>query len=81
MDDDRAFLSAIGGRPADGTVRLAYADWLDEHGEPAKAEFLRITARLSEVPADDPSGAALRERERDLRAGLPPRQGLRTINP
>ena len=27
--------------PADDTARLVYADWLDEHGEPAKTEYLR----------------------------------------
>jgi len=42
MTDEAGFLAAIAAEPTDDLRRLAYADWLDEHGEPAKAEFLRL---------------------------------------
>jgi uncharacterized protein (TIGR02996 family) len=35
------FLRAICDNPADDTVRLAFADWLDENGDPRRAEFIR----------------------------------------
>jgi uncharacterized protein (TIGR02996 family) len=35
------FLRAICANPADDTVRLAFADWLDENGDPERAEFIR----------------------------------------
>lgn len=37
-----AFLNAICANPADDLVRLVYADWLDEHGDPARAEYIRL---------------------------------------
>ena len=32
-----AFLQAIREAPEDDTPRLVYSDWLDEHGDPARA--------------------------------------------
>jgi uncharacterized protein (TIGR02996 family) len=49
VHDEDAFLKKILEDPADDTPRLAYADWLDEQGDPlsdAKAQFLRLTVRL-----------------------------------
>jgi uncharacterized protein (TIGR02996 family) len=43
MSDEAAFLEALKANPADDTTRLVYADWLDEHNEPQKAEYLRLT--------------------------------------
>ncbi|WP_082842463.1 TIGR02996 domain-containing protein [Gemmata sp. SH-PL17] len=34
--DERAFLKAICDQPADDTVRLVFADWLEEHGQAAR---------------------------------------------
>ena len=42
MSDRDAFLRAIAADPADDTVRLAFADWLDEQGEADRAEFIRL---------------------------------------
>lgn len=39
--EESAFLDALKANPADDTTRLVYADWLDEHNEPRKAEYLR----------------------------------------
>ena len=36
--------------PEDDTLRLAYADWLDEHGDPDRAEFIRLQFRLRDWP-------------------------------
>ena len=36
-----AFLQAIAEEPADDTSRLVFADWLEEHDQPARAEFIR----------------------------------------
>jgi uncharacterized protein (TIGR02996 family) len=46
MSDEAAFLAALKANPADDTARLVYADWLDEHDEPRKAEYLRLAAEL-----------------------------------
>lgn len=43
MTTDRdGLLAAIRERPDDDGLRLIYADWLDEHGEPARAEMIRM---------------------------------------
>lgn len=36
------FLRAICENPEDDTARLVYADWLDENGDPDRAEFIRL---------------------------------------
>ncbi len=49
MTDEHALLAAIAANPDDDTVRLAYADFLDEQGgdsNVARAEFIRIHIRL-----------------------------------
>jgi uncharacterized protein (TIGR02996 family) len=40
MSHEAAFLQAILDSPDDDTPRLVYADWLDEHGQTERAEFL-----------------------------------------
>ena len=42
MSDRAAFLAAIAAAPADDLARLIIADWLDEHGDTARAEFIRL---------------------------------------
>lgn len=42
MSDDRdCFMRRICEQPDDDTVRLVFADWLEEHGEGARAAFIR----------------------------------------
>jgi uncharacterized protein (TIGR02996 family) len=54
MTHDEAFLADIRDRPDDDTPRLVYADWLDDHGEPARAEFIRVQCELARIePTDD----------------------------
>jgi uncharacterized protein (TIGR02996 family) len=64
-----AFLEAIREHPGDDAPRLVYADWLDEHGDPDRAEFIRTQCRLAGLGEDDPARDALELRERALLAG------------
>ncbi len=41
MTEHDTFIRQICERPDDDTVRLVYADYLDEHDEPERAEFIR----------------------------------------
>lgn len=42
MTEQDALLAAIIASPECDTSRLVYADWLDEHGQPEWAEFIRM---------------------------------------
>ncbi len=44
-----ALYQAILADPDDDTPRLVYADWLDEHDQPARAEFIRLQCRLAHM--------------------------------
>jgi uncharacterized protein (TIGR02996 family) len=35
--------------PEDGTPRLILADWLDDHGQPERAELIRLQCRLADL--------------------------------
>lgn len=41
MTTSDALLAAVLANPADDLPRLVYADWLDENGQPERAEFIR----------------------------------------
>ena len=43
MDEEAGFISAMLADPADRTVLLVYADWLDERNDP-RGEYLRLLA-------------------------------------
>ena len=49
MTDESALLAAIRAAPADDAPRLVYADWLDEHGRPEQAEFIRVQCDLARL--------------------------------
>src|SRR4051812_5169077 len=42
MSDEAGLLAAILAHPDEDTPRLMYADWLQENGQPERAEFIRI---------------------------------------
>jgi uncharacterized protein (TIGR02996 family) len=63
---EQAFFERIRDEPEDDSPRLIYADWLDENGQPERAEFIRLQCALERLPEDSPSRAELRERERQL---------------
>jgi uncharacterized protein (TIGR02996 family) len=51
MTDPSGLLRAICENADDDTPRLIYADWLDEHGDPDRAEFIRAQCELARPPA------------------------------
>jgi uncharacterized protein (TIGR02996 family) len=76
MSDGDALLAAILAHPDEDVPRLAYADWLDEHGGAAardRAEFVRAQVALARlVPVEmvpwNARVVALRAREKALLA-------------
>jgi uncharacterized protein (TIGR02996 family) len=60
-----AFLKDAREHPEDDTPRLALADWLDDHDDPHRAEFIRLQCRLAPgslwpLAACERAGAACR---------------------
>ncbi|MEO2090389.1 MAG: TIGR02996 domain-containing protein [Gemmataceae bacterium] len=72
MPDRESFVAAIATAPEDDLPRLVFADWLDEHGEPDRAEFIR-TQIEAERTTDADRKAALERRAADLFAEHWPR--------
>ena len=56
------FLLAIRDAPYDEGVRLIYADWLEEHGHPLRAAFLRLACDLRRRNSGEPGYADALER-------------------
>jgi uncharacterized protein (TIGR02996 family) len=50
---ETAFLKSIVETPDDDGTRLIYADWLEEHGQAEKAQFVRLEVELSKMPRSD----------------------------
>ncbi len=50
MTDHDALLKAIATAPDEDTPRLMLADLLQEHGDDARAEFIRVQVELSRLP-------------------------------
>ena len=66
ISDRTALLAAVASDPDDDLPRLVYADWLDEHGEADRAEFIRLQCHTARVGVTDPSWAPGKLREYDL---------------
>ena len=47
--DGDALLATIAAHPADDVARLVYADWLDEHDLPIRAEFIRLQVEIAKL--------------------------------
>jgi uncharacterized protein (TIGR02996 family) len=62
------FLQAIAEQPDDDTPRLVSADWLDEHGDPARAEFIRVQIELAKGVRGSRRRLELEARQRALLA-------------
>lgn len=45
----QSFLQSIIATPEDDTPRLIFADWLEEHGDSDRAEFIRLQCELFQV--------------------------------
>jgi uncharacterized protein (TIGR02996 family) len=68
MANAAGFLRAILENPDDDAPRLIYADWLDENGEPERAEFIRVQCSLALVrQTASPVSSVLASREQELR--------------
>ncbi len=68
-DVGEALYQAILADPEDDAPRLIYADWLEENGDPDRAEFIRVQMELARLPDKDARGNSLRVREKELWAG------------
>src|SRR5436309_3641087 len=66
MDDADAFLDLIRLHPDDDGPRLVYADWLDDHGDPERAEFVRAQCALEAMPPEDAGRPGLQRRAQEL---------------
>jgi uncharacterized protein (TIGR02996 family) len=53
MNDRDALLTAIGEHPEEDTPRLMYADWLEENGDPERADFVRNQVELARAAPGD----------------------------
>ncbi len=79
MREGKALLAAVCEHPEDDVPRLVYADWLEDHGDAARAEFIRGQIQLLRSDRDDPQLPALAKRTQQLekqhgkrwRRGLP----------
>ncbi|MBN9117731.1 MAG: TIGR02996 domain-containing protein [Planctomycetes bacterium] len=50
MNEREALLRAVCESPDDDTPRLVFADWLDEHDEPERAESIRLQCAVARLP-------------------------------
>jgi uncharacterized protein (TIGR02996 family) len=66
MDPGKALFQAILDEPDDDAPRLVYADWLEENGQPERAEFIRVQIELVKPPAGGRRRARLKAREEEL---------------
>jgi uncharacterized protein (TIGR02996 family) len=65
MTDDQGLFRAILDDPDDDGLRLVFADWLEENGQPARAEFIRVQIELA-----DPGVGGARRKRLKRREGL-----------
>ena len=75
------FLHAICANPEDDVARLVYADWLDDHGDPDRAGFIRLQVAISSSPGGVDEGhtraEVLRKKNWDSwRSELPKLSGI-----
>lgn len=72
MSERTAFLEAIHADPTEDTSRLVFADFLEENGEPERAEFIRVQVELAGIPPmpETTNGTATPERLAQFRTHL-----------
>lgn len=63
--DEDAFLDGIRAQPDDDALRLVYADWLEERGDP-RAELVRVQCELARLDVRRSRRRELERREREL---------------
>jgi uncharacterized protein (TIGR02996 family) len=64
----RSFLEDIIAHPDDDAPRLILADWLEDHGDSVRAEFIRVQIERARLPEWDARQVRLRLREEELLA-------------
>src|SRR5438128_32858 len=64
--NEAAFLRSIAEEGDVNTGRLVFADWLEEHGESPRAEFIRVGCELAASNLSEKHRHDLRVRERAL---------------
>ncbi len=63
---EQALLQAVLADPDDDAVRLVYADWFEDNGDPDRAEFIRLQLERAHRPRHDLARWRPGERERAL---------------
>ena len=76
MSEEWALRQAVIASPEDDLPRLVYADWLDEAGDPGRAEFIRAQVQLAKTAPWEPFAVQAKYRRPELLAGTPWRQHL-----
>ena len=80
MIDEQVLLSTIIAAPDDDRPRLAYADWLEEHGRHDRARLIRVQIELARLPENKGDPTALQIEAEQLEAAcektLPPLEGI-----
>jgi uncharacterized protein (TIGR02996 family) len=71
MSEEDGFIRAILAAPRDLSLRLVYADWLEERGD-RRGEYLRLLAALDGLASGDAGGEECRERLRELEDEIDP---------
>lgn len=64
--DEQPFLDTISARDHEDGPRLQYADFLDEAGDPERAELVRVQVALARLPDDHPRRTELADRQAEL---------------
>jgi uncharacterized protein (TIGR02996 family) len=64
--EDAALWRAVVADPHDDAPRLILADWLEEHGQPERAEFIRVQCRLAALEEDASERSPLDRHEKHL---------------
>src|SRR5205823_4967842 len=60
------FLRDIVETPDEDAPRLIFADWLEDHGQPERAELIRVQCELARPSTSTPRQDELRAREKKL---------------
>jgi uncharacterized protein (TIGR02996 family) len=73
--NDQDFVRAILADPGNDSVRLAYADWLEERGDP-RAEYLRLDAELANPELRNRERVRLENRRLEIHVAVDPRRTI-----
>ncbi len=68
MDASAELFASIVDAPREDAPRLVYADWLEEHGDPMRAEFIRVQVEIARLEAALPGRKGNRHPRPETRA-------------